>query len=63
MTTTLDGVRAAALFAGDLLPSQHPGPARCRALPGLAARRDPVRRNGAARRCPYPAGRYCRPAR
>jgi len=26
MTTTLDAVRAAALFAGDLQPSQHPGP-------------------------------------
>jgi len=26
MTTTLDAVRAAALFAGDLQPSQHPCP-------------------------------------
>jgi hypothetical protein len=30
MTTTLDAVRAAALFAGDLEPSQHPGPAQVR---------------------------------
>jgi hypothetical protein len=28
--TTLDAVRAAALFAGDLQPGQHPGPAQVR---------------------------------
>jgi hypothetical protein len=30
MTTTLDAVRAAALFASDLVPDQHPGPEQVR---------------------------------